>query len=58
MAASELPTLYQQQIHQDKYARWLDDEGRRETWEETVDRFVSFIKEHLATNYTPLTETD
>lgn len=58
MAASELPTLYQQQIHQDKYARWLDDEGRRETWEETVDRFVSFIKEHLATNYTPLSETD
>lgn len=26
------------------YARWLDQEGRRETWEETVDRVVDFLK--------------
>lgn len=27
------------------YSRWLEDQGRRETWPETVDRFVSFIKQ-------------
>lgn len=35
-----LPTLYQQQIHKRSYARWNDEEGRRETWEETVDRYI------------------
>jgi len=27
-----------------RYARWLEDKGRRETWEETVDRYISFFK--------------
>jgi ribonucleoside-triphosphate reductase (thioredoxin) len=38
-----LPTVYQQYIHKSRYARWLDTEGRRETWEETVDRYMSFM---------------
>lgn len=29
------------------YARWLDDKGRRETWIETVDRYIDFMKENL-----------
>ncbi|MDO8590642.1 MAG: ATP cone domain-containing protein [bacterium] len=29
------------------YSRWIDAEGRRETWIETVDRYVSFMKENL-----------
>jgi ribonucleotide reductase class II len=29
------------------YARWLDKEGRRETWIETVDRYTAFMREHL-----------
>jgi len=29
------------------YARWIKDENRRETWTETVDRYVSFMKENL-----------
>lgn len=29
------------------YARWIESEGRRETWIETVDRYMSFMKEHL-----------
>jgi ribonucleoside-triphosphate reductase len=33
---------YQQYIHQSKYARWNDKEQRRETWAETVDRYISF----------------
>jgi len=33
---------YQKFIHKSRYARYLDSEGRRETWEETVDRYCSF----------------
>ena len=33
---------YQQFIHKSRYARWLSAEGRRETWEETVQRYVDF----------------
>jgi ribonucleoside-diphosphate reductase alpha chain len=33
---------YQQFIHKSRYARWLENEGRRETWEETVQRYVDF----------------
>ena len=33
---------YQQFIHKSRYARWLEDEGRRETWKETVKRYVKF----------------
>jgi ribonucleoside-triphosphate reductase len=35
-----LPTDYQAFIHTSRYARWLDEEGRRETWAETVNRYV------------------
>nr|MBP9757601.1 ribonucleoside-triphosphate reductase [Candidatus Paceibacterota bacterium] len=31
------------------YARWIESEGRRETWIETVDRYISFMKENLGT---------
>ena len=33
---------YQQFIHKSRYARWLPEKGRRETWEETVQRYVNF----------------
>lgn len=42
-----LPTEYQKYIYTSRYARWLPDEQRRETWPETVDRYVSFFEEHL-----------
>jgi len=29
------------------YSRWLPEKGRRETWIETVDRYVSFMHENL-----------
>lgn len=38
-----LPTDYQQFISTSRYARWLEDEGRRETWGETVDRFMKNV---------------
>jgi len=36
---------YQSFIHKSRYARWLESEGRRETWDETVNRYVNFFKE-------------
>jgi ribonucleoside-triphosphate reductase (thioredoxin) len=34
------------------YSRWKPEEGRRETWVETVDRFMDFMKENLADKLT------
>jgi ribonucleoside-triphosphate reductase (thioredoxin) len=35
-----LPTDFQTFIATSRYARWLEDKGRRETWSETVERYV------------------
>jgi ribonucleoside-triphosphate reductase (thioredoxin) len=40
---NHLPTDYQTFIATSRYARWLDEEGRRETWSETVGRFMDNI---------------
>jgi ribonucleoside-diphosphate reductase alpha chain len=45
MKSNYLPTDYQAFIHTSRYARWLDDEGRRENWGETVDRYISNLVE-------------
>jgi len=45
-----LPTEYQSFIHKSRYARWLWDENRRETWTETVARYFNFFEEHLLEN--------
>lgn len=29
------------------YAKWIGEEGRRETWVETVDRYMDFMRDHL-----------
>jgi ribonucleoside-diphosphate reductase alpha chain len=47
MPSNYLPTSYQEFIHLSRYSRWLDDEGRRETWEETIGRYFDFFTEHL-----------
>ncbi len=46
-----LPTNYQSFIHMSRYSRWLEEEQRRETWEETIDRYLSFMANHLKENY-------
>lgn len=38
-----LPTDYQSFIHTSRYARWLDEAGRRENWGETVQRYIDNI---------------
>ena len=40
----KLPSAYQEYIHTSRYSRWLDDENRRETWEETVGRYFNYMK--------------
>jgi ribonucleoside-diphosphate reductase alpha chain len=40
-----LPSIYQEVIHQSRYARYLPEQHRRETWQETVDRLVNYLKE-------------
>lgn len=39
------PTFLQKFQFYDKYSRYNYDLGRRETWQETVDRTVSFLRE-------------
>ncbi len=43
MISNHLPTDYQTFIATSRYARWLEDEGRRETWSETVARYINFM---------------
>ena len=45
-----LPTDYQTFIATSRYARWLDKDVRRETWGETVDRYIdNIIKPNIKT---------
>ena len=54
MINNYLPTDYQNFIALSRYARWKDDEQRRETWIETVDRYSDYMCNHLWSkhNYT------
>ena len=40
-----LPTDYQAFIHTSRYARWLETEQRRESWSETVTRYITNVIE-------------
>ena len=48
--SKNLPTLYQDFIHLSRYSRWLEKEGRREHWDETVKRYFDFFQKHLKEN--------
>lgn len=39
----EIVNSYQSFIAKSRYSRWLEEENRRETWEETVTRYVDFM---------------
>ena len=45
-----LPTLYQEFIYKSRYAKFLDKEGRRENWNETVARYFDFMDSYLQKN--------
>src|ERR1700690_3368597 len=40
------------------YSNWIAEEGRRETWIETVDRYMSFMKENLGDKLTAAEYSD
>jgi ribonucleoside-diphosphate reductase alpha chain len=42
---------YENFIALSRYARWLENENRRETWGETVDRYFNFMQGHLRDNH-------
>lgn len=43
--------LLRQFIAVSRYARWIESETRRESWEDTVSRYVNFMDEHTEGNY-------
>ena len=47
MISNQLPTDYQNFIALSRYARWKEDEQRRETWSETVTRYFDYMAGHL-----------
>jgi ribonucleoside-triphosphate reductase len=40
-------SYYEEFIYKSRYSRWLDKEGRREDWSETVTRYMEFMDNHL-----------
>jgi len=48
--------LYQEYIHKSRYARYREDLGRRETWDETVDRVGEFWDARIPQNEVLRTE--
>ena len=41
--SNALPTDYQSFIHTSRYARWIEEENRRENWGETVGRYIDNV---------------
>lgn len=52
-----LQTDFQNYIALSRYAKWQDSLGRRETWEESVDRYVNFMY-NQAKNKTGVSKDD
>lgn len=51
MHQSALSTQLQQYVHLSRYARWLESENRRESWEETVKRYTDFFAARFPNTY-------
>jgi ribonucleoside-triphosphate reductase (thioredoxin) len=51
MISNHLPTDYQNFIALSRYARWKEDDERRENWGETVDRYFDYMTTHLKKNH-------
>lgn len=46
-----IENAYENFIAMSRYARWIPEKNRRETWGETVDRFIAYITKHLKENH-------
>jgi len=47
MPSATLPTDYQSFIASSRYARFLESEGRREHWDETIARYFDYFEDDL-----------
>jgi ribonucleoside-triphosphate reductase len=54
--AKTIENPYENFIALSRYARWIPEENRRETWGETVDRYFSFMLDHLKSNFNYIPE--
>lgn len=43
-------SIYESFIHKSRYARWREEDKRRETWEETVSRYITFFYQRCYDN--------
>lgn len=43
--SNPFPTPFEEYIYKSRYARWLEDDSRRENWDETVSRLVDYLSE-------------
>ena len=43
MSKNNVEKIYSDYIHKSRYARYVDSENRRETWEETVLRYIEYM---------------
>lgn len=51
MSNNYLPDTFSQYIYKSRYSRYLDKEGRREEWPETIARYFDFFTSHLKENH-------
>ena len=42
------PSDYEEFIHKSRYARWIENENRRENWPGTVGRYFDFMEQRVA----------
>ncbi|KKR42331.1 MAG: Ribonucleoside-triphosphate reductase [Parcubacteria group bacterium GW2011_GWF1_40_6] len=49
---------YSEYIFYQFYSRWVPELGRRETWIETIDRYMAYMKENLGDKLTKTEYTD
>lgn len=53
----ELPSLYQSIIHRSRYSRYIPEQQKRESWEQTVDRLIGYLESKVSPN-TPISIRD
>lgn len=47
MNQNPFPSIYEEVIYKTRYARWRDEDNRRENWDETVRRLTNYYFEHM-----------
>jgi len=47
MNNNPFPSSYEEFIYKSRYAKWIEEESRREDWEETVERLVNYYNNQV-----------